>query len=37
MIQGHHALLTDVKAVTLYRFGITQNEKGWTATVILDI
>jgi len=37
MIQGHHPLLTDVKAVTLYRFGITHDEKGWTATVILDI
>ncbi len=37
MIQGHHPLLTDVKAVTLHRFGIEQNEKGWTATVVLDI
>ena len=37
MIQGYHPLLTDVKAVTLHRFGIEQNEKGWTATVILDI
>ncbi|MHC1698422.1 MAG: archease [Geobacteraceae bacterium] len=37
MVQGHHPLLTDVKAVTLHRFGITRNENGWIATVILDI
>ncbi len=37
IIQGHHTLLTDVKAVTLHRFGIRQDEKGWIATVILDI
>jgi len=37
MIQGHHPLLTDVKAVTLHRFEIKQNEGGWIATVILDI
>jgi SHS2 domain-containing protein len=37
MIQGHHPLLTDVKAVTLHRFEIKRNENGWIATVILDI
>jgi SHS2 domain-containing protein len=37
MIQGHHPLLTDVKAVTLHRFGIKRHGKGWLATVILDI
>jgi SHS2 domain-containing protein len=37
MIPGYHPLLTDVKAVTLHRFGIEQNENGWTATVVLDI
>lgn len=37
MIQGHHPLLTDVKAVTLHCFDVKQNEKGWTATVVLDI
>lgn len=37
LIQGHHPLLTDVKAVTLHRFAIEQDEKGWKATVVLDI
>jgi SHS2 domain-containing protein len=32
-----HRLLTDVKAVTLHRFGIHKNELGWTATVVLDV
>jgi SHS2 domain-containing protein len=30
-------LLTDVKAVTLHRFGIHKDESGWTATVVLDV
>jgi SHS2 domain-containing protein len=30
-------LLTDVKAVTLHRFGIQRHENGWTATVVLDV
>jgi SHS2 domain-containing protein len=30
-------LLTDVKAVTLHRFGIHRDERGWTATVVLDV
>jgi SHS2 domain-containing protein len=30
-------LLTDVKAVTLHRFGIHKDERGWTATVVLDV
>jgi SHS2 domain-containing protein len=37
MIQGHHPLLTDVKAVTLHRFAVEQDEKGWKATVVLDV
>jgi len=37
MIQGHHPLLTDVKAVTLHLFSIKQDEHGWKATVVLDI
>lgn len=37
MIQGHHPLLTDVKAVTLHRFGIKRDKSGWTASVVLDI
>jgi len=37
IIQGHHPLLTDVKAVTLHRFGIKRDETGWIASVVLDI
>lgn len=37
MIQGHHPLLTDVKAVTLHRFAVERDENGWNATVVLDI
>jgi SHS2 domain-containing protein len=32
-----HRLLTDVKAVTFHRFGIHKDERGWTATVVLDV
>jgi len=32
-----HELIVDVKAVTLHRFGVTQIEEGWIASVILDI
>jgi SHS2 domain-containing protein len=32
-----HRLRVDVKAVTLHRFSLTQTERGWEATVILDI
>lgn len=32
-----HRLLTDVKAVTLHRFGIRRDDRGWTATVVLDV
>jgi len=32
-----HPLLTDVKAVTMHRFGIEQTDDGWKATVVLDI
>ena len=32
-----HAQLVDVKAVTLHRFRVERNERGWQATVILDI
>ncbi len=34
---GKHDLIVDVKAVTLYRFGLRQTEDGWLATVVLDI
>ncbi len=37
-IESHRErLLTDVKAVTLHRFGIRRDECGWTATVVLDV
>jgi SHS2 domain-containing protein len=32
-----HHMRVDVKAVTLHRFSLTQIERGWEATVILDI
>jgi SHS2 domain-containing protein len=32
-----HDLVVDVKAVTLHRFRLAQTERGWEATVILDI
>jgi SHS2 domain-containing protein len=32
-----HDLAVDVKAVTLHRFKLTQEEGGWRATVILDV
>ncbi|MBI5440305.1 MAG: archease [Deltaproteobacteria bacterium] len=31
-----HALLIDVKAVTLHRFRVWQTDEGWKATVVLD-
>jgi SHS2 domain-containing protein len=34
---NRHHLRVDVKAVTLHRFALTQSERGWEATVILDI
>lgn len=35
---GKHALIADVKAVTLHRFQVAQTPgKGWKATVVLDI
>jgi SHS2 domain-containing protein len=34
---GRHRMRVDVKAVTLHRFSLTQTERGWEATVILDI
>jgi SHS2 domain-containing protein len=37
MIQGHHPLLTDVKAVTLHRFAVEKIAAGWKATVVLDV
>jgi SHS2 domain-containing protein len=43
--QGHgeridparHALLVDVKAVTLHKFELVKERGGWKATVVLDI
>jgi SHS2 domain-containing protein len=32
-----HRLVVDVKAVTLYRLSLEENEKGWEATVVLDV
>jgi SHS2 domain-containing protein len=32
-----HRMRVDVKAVTLHCFSLTQTERGWEATVILDI
>jgi len=32
-----HRLSTDVKAVTLHRFEVTETQKGMEATVILDV
>jgi protein archease len=32
-----HQMRVDVKAVTLHRFSLQQNEHGWEASVILDI
>jgi SHS2 domain-containing protein len=32
-----HHLRVDVKAVTLHRFSLTQTQRGWEATVVLDI
>jgi len=34
---ARHAQLVDVKAVTLHRFRVERTERGWQATVILDI
>ena len=32
-----HHLNTDVKAVTLHRFSVAEIQKGWEATVVLDV
>lgn len=32
-----HRMRVDVKAVTLHRFSLQQSERGWEASVILDI
>ena len=32
-----HRLNTDVKAVTMLRFGLSRTLKGWQATVVLDV
>lgn len=34
---SRHALLTDVKAVTLHCLGVERSEKGWRATAVLDV
>lgn len=34
---ARHDLVVDVKAVTLHRFAVEKTERGWEATVILDI
>jgi SHS2 domain-containing protein len=35
--QGKHELGADVKAVTLHRFKVWQDDRTWKATVVLDI
>ncbi|MFI5304813.1 MAG: archease [Nitrospiria bacterium] len=35
--QEKKELQVDVKAVTLHRFQVKQNEQGWKATVVLDV
>lgn len=37
MDPSRHALLVDVKAVTLHRFLVHPTSDGWEATVVLDI
>jgi SHS2 domain-containing protein len=32
-----HRLIVDVKAVTLYRLRVEKGDKGWEATVVLDV
>jgi SHS2 domain-containing protein len=34
---ARHHMRVDVKAVTLHHFSLTQTERGWETTVILDI
>jgi SHS2 domain-containing protein len=34
---NRHRMRVDVKAVTLHHFALIQTERGWEATVILDI
>ncbi|HEY6871577.1 MAG TPA: archease [Geobacteraceae bacterium] len=34
---ARHSLNVDVKAVTLHRFRVEQTDRGWEATVVLDI
>ncbi|MBI4793918.1 MAG: archease, partial [Deltaproteobacteria bacterium] len=34
---GRHDLGVDVKAVTMHRYKVEQNDRGWYAMVILDI
>lgn len=35
--RDRHNLRNDVKAVTMYMFGVKQEKARWTATVVLDI
>ncbi len=32
-----HNLIVDIKAVTLHRFRVVETERGWEATVVVDI
>lgn len=34
---GRHPLRLDVKAVTLHRFALVKDDRGWKATAILDV
>jgi len=35
--RGRHRLVVDVKAVTLFNLRVERDDKGWKATVVLDI
>ena len=35
--RGRHGLRNDVKAVTMYKFGVERHGRRWAATVVLDI
>jgi SHS2 domain-containing protein len=37
ILKEKHALLVDVKAVTMHRFRVERDEKGWSAVVVLDV
>lgn len=34
---ARHGLRADVKAITKHRYAVRQDDRGWTATVVMDI